>query len=86
MIVPCGEIFFCLLLSKRYRREVEISEYVYNANKQPTVLYSIVTTSGATEIMTSLSWFSSFNSKVRASGMKYYRILVQLKRLVKCIL
>ena len=32
--------------------------------------------------MISLSWFSSFIPKVRASGMKYYRIRVQLKRLV----
>ena len=48
MIVPCGEIgFFCLVLGKRYRREVEISEYVYKVNKQPTVLDKIVTTSGA---------------------------------------
>ena len=39
--------FFCPILGKRYRRELEISEYVYKVNKQPTVLDKIVTTSGA---------------------------------------
>ena len=44
MIVPCDEISFCLVLGKRYPREVEISEYD-EVNKQPTVLGRIVTTS-----------------------------------------
>ena len=36
MMVPWGEIFFCLVLSKQYRREVEISEYVHKViNSQP---------------------------------------------------
>ena len=46
MIVPCDEISFCLVLGKRYRREVEISEYD-EVNKQPTVLGRMVTASGA---------------------------------------
>ena len=43
----CDEISFCLVLGKRYGREVEISEYDDRVNKQPTVLGRIVTTSGA---------------------------------------
>ena len=37
--------FFYLVLSKRYRKEVEMSEYVYEV-KHPAVLDKIVTISG----------------------------------------
>ena len=55
---------------------MEISEYD-EVDKQPSSGWDRDNFRCITEITTSLSWFSSFNPKVIASGIKYYRNVVK---------